>query len=254
MDPYLEDRGHWPDLHQRLIYHIGEALRPQLRPNYVARIGEHVEIAGFDRQFVPDLIVLKRPGEGTPRSAPGAMVADAPTTVSLLRSERLIPYLEIVHRGTQDVVTLVEVLSPSNKSGTGRTEYLAKQAEVLASGSHFVEIDLLSSGIPTVGARPVIPFDDRDSRYVVSISRAPNRRVLEVYAFGLRERLPRCAIPLRGDDPDVILDLPAVLARAYDSGDYDLVLDYSQPPPVALSDTDTAWVQALLKERGLVPE
>lgn len=42
MDPYLEDRSLWPDVHQRLIAYISEALQPQVRPKSVARIGERI--------------------------------------------------------------------------------------------------------------------------------------------------------------------------------------------------------------------
>ena len=40
MDTYLEDPSLWPDLHQRLITYIAEALQPQVHPKYIARIGE----------------------------------------------------------------------------------------------------------------------------------------------------------------------------------------------------------------------
>ncbi|HID51529.1 MAG TPA: DUF4058 family protein, partial [Anaerolineae bacterium] len=40
MDPYLEDRAIWPDVHATLITYIREVLQPQLRPKYIARIGE----------------------------------------------------------------------------------------------------------------------------------------------------------------------------------------------------------------------
>ncbi len=44
MDPYLEERSLWPDMHSSLISYIREALQPQLRPKYIARIGERVEL------------------------------------------------------------------------------------------------------------------------------------------------------------------------------------------------------------------
>jgi len=39
MDPYLEEPARWPDVHQRLITYIADALQPQVRPRYYARIG-----------------------------------------------------------------------------------------------------------------------------------------------------------------------------------------------------------------------
>ncbi len=54
MDPYLEDPSLWPDLHQRLITYIAEALQPQVRPKYIARIGERIELAELHRGYIPD--------------------------------------------------------------------------------------------------------------------------------------------------------------------------------------------------------
>ena len=71
------------------------------------------------------------------------------------------------------------------------------------------------------------------------MSRAHRRSRLEVYAFSLRDRLPRCRIPLRPADPDAVLDLPAVFTRCYDVGGYDLLIDYTQAPPVELSEAET---------------
>lgn len=62
-------------------------------------------------------------------------------------------------------------------------------------------------------------------------------------------RLPRCRIPLRPPDPDAVLDLPAVFTRCYDVGGYDLLIDYSKPPPVPLSDAKKEWVAKLLQHQ-----
>ena len=74
------------------------------------------------------------------------------------------------------------------------------------------------------------------------LCRAQRRRELEVYAFSLRQWLPRCRIPLRPPDPDAVLDLPAVFDRCYDVGGYDLLIDYSRPPAAPLRDEEAAWV------------
>ena len=74
---------------------------------------------------------------------------------------------------------------------------------------------------------------------------------MEVYAIPLRDRLPRCKIPLQPEDDDAVLDLPAILARCYEVGGYDLLLDYSKPPPVSLSKPEEEWMEALLLEKGL---
>jgi hypothetical protein len=114
----------------------------------------------------------------------------------------------------------------------------------------------LGYGKETVLARNVAITKPADWRYLISINRATRRGPgykpgLEIYAIPLRERLPRCRIPLRHPDPDAVLDLPAVFNRCYEVGGYDLILDYSRPPDVPLRDEEAAWLGKLLQEQGL---
>jgi hypothetical protein len=63
--------------------------------------------------------------------------------------------------------------------------------------------------------------------------------------------LPNCRIPLRPPDDDVVLNLTAVFHRCYDIGGYDLLIDYSQPPSVPLSEVELAWLDGYLQEKGM---
>ncbi len=63
MDPYLEERSLWPDVHQRLIAYISETLQPQVRPKYIARIGERIEVASIERGYIPDVLIVQPPRE-----------------------------------------------------------------------------------------------------------------------------------------------------------------------------------------------
>lgn len=53
MDPYLEERAVWPDVHTSLMTYIREALQPQIRPKYVARTGERIHLAGVSHSVIP---------------------------------------------------------------------------------------------------------------------------------------------------------------------------------------------------------
>src|SRR5881396_2152160 len=59
-----------------------------------------------------------------------------------------IPHVTIEIRDTahRQLVTAIEVLSPTNKRGDGRQEYLAKRRRILLSTAHLLEIDLLRQG------------------------------------------------------------------------------------------------------------
>jgi len=53
------------------------------------------------------------------------------------------------------------------------------------------------------------------------------------------------------EDKDVVLDIQWVFNRCYDLGRYGLDIDYTQPPPVPLTDEEKAWLEKLLQEKGL---
>jgi hypothetical protein len=248
MDPYLEAPGLWPDVHQRLITYIADAIQPQVRPQYRARIEERVYLVEPERNIYPDVTLLRRPMwmPGGRNGGAAVAVADEPLTFTLFPTEHREPFIEIIHHEGLEVVTVLELLSPANKTpGPGRTLYLQKQHEILNSHAHLVEIDLLSRGQHTVAlpesARPKLP----PYRYLVCINRAavPRWR-FEIYPFALADRLPRIRIPLKEADPDVTLDLPALFDHCYENGAYADFVDYTRPPEAPLSAEETAWMTA----------
>jgi hypothetical protein len=165
------------------------------------------------------------------------------------------PYIEIVDaKSGGRVVTVVEVVSPSNKSaGPRRRKYLQKQREVRRSQANLVETDLIRGGRPVTSARPeVIPPDGRSPYHVVA--RRPGRRgQLEYYPCGLRDRLPTFRLPLRADDDDLTIDLQQLVDLVYANGLYAGKLDYAQPLTPPLTPDDAAWAAARLSAGGLLP-
>src|SRR5208337_610478 len=96
------------------------------------------------------------------------------------------------------VVTVIEVLSPSNKTvGPGRDLYVKKQEELRAGGVSLVEIDLLRAGTRVL-SDPLdrIPEGHR-SAYAVCARRGWKPFEIEYYRLPLRDRLPAIPIPLR---------------------------------------------------------
>ena len=67
----------------------------------------------------------------------------------------------------------------------------------------------------------------------------------------LAEALPVVPVPLLEPDPDVPLELGAVVASTYDRGRFDREIDYRGPvPSPSLSSEELAWVETLLQEKG----
>jgi hypothetical protein len=223
---------------------------PQLRPKYVARIGERMQLATIDQSYVPDVMLVHEVREAA-RVYGETVVADEPKLYTMVDEAYRETYIEIVALDTGDIVTVIEALSPANKVGDGRDQYIQKQKDLMAAGVNLVEIDLLGYGKETTLARNIIITDPADWRYIVCTYRVKGRRGLEVYAVPLREKLPNCRIPLRPPDDDVVLNLTAVFHRCYDIGGYDLLIDYSQPPSVPLSEVELAWLDGYLQEKGM---
>jgi hypothetical protein len=255
MDPYLESPLYWQDFHERFLPYAAEVLQPQLPNRYRARIGERVILEAIERAIIPDLTVVQRPtlrNSGGPTPDSGVAVEmDAPTIFSAFPDDLREAYVEIIDRVGQRVITVIELLSPTNKTpGIGREQYLQKQREVLRSGTNLVEIDLLHGGAHTV-AVPCTSLVRYTPFYgLVSVWRAVQPLQCEVYFVRLQDRLPRLRIPLLLEDHDVALDLPAVFTRCYDAARYDLDLDYTQPPPVELAPADLAWLDDWLRTKG----
>jgi hypothetical protein len=262
MDPYLEDSIRWPDVHQRLITYIADALQPQVRPRYHARMGERVYILQPPRSLYPDVVLTQRAVREPALAdivtqAPGTTVAeeeelDVPIVLTLPPVEHREPFVEIVHAAGDEVVAVIEVLSPANKTpGESRRLYRHKQQEIVDSSVHLIEIDLLSQGLLTVAISEEGWASLPQHRYLASVKRAPEQYRFEVYPIPLQRRLPRLRVPLREPDPDVRLDLQAVLTQCYENGGYADLVDYRQQPPVPLSPEEAAWVDGLLRGKGL---
>ena len=247
MDPYLEAPAQWPGVHQRLITYAADALQSGLRPRYHVLIGERVYIAESLQSFYPDVTLIQYPTQRGPDDGMAVAEPDTPTAVGeYLEEAQRQPYIEIVHVSSAEVVTVIEVLSPSNKVGTGRAEYLRKQQQVLSSGTHLVEIDLLRTGEHTVAC----PQDRLRGPYhfLVCINRA--RHGWAVYGIPLQRRLPRIGIPLHSPDPAVILDIQGIFDRCYDNGGYEDFINYHHPPTPPLEGSDAEWAALWLQQKG----
>ena len=131
MDPYLEQ--HWGDVHHNLVTFAQGSLNELLPRDLRARVQERIllELPGEDRIYYPDVRILEheRPANlGTALTASGLAVAE-PLEVTFMEPETQ-GFLEIIETGSERrVVTVLEVVSPSNKyAGRGARSLSAKTA------------------------------------------------------------------------------------------------------------------------------
>ena len=262
MDPYLERPSKWPSRHGKLIFEISDHLVAQLPDDYEVLAEETVylhEPAAEER-------VLRARVDGgvalagrsrSPLEAPSA-VATTPANRTRLSTEVERSYdrhLEIRTGDDDRVVTVIELLSPANKE-RHRDEYLKKREDFIDAGVHFLQIDLLRGG-----GRRLLPSDVEHPPhdYDAMLVRAETvdcdgadvpAREADLWYWTVRDELPRLPVPLDGDDPDVVLDLRAVLDAAYDAGRWSRRA-YDHPPEPPLPDDDATWAAGLLKKPGV---
>lgn len=250
MDPWLESPILWPGVHQRLITYLADDLQPLLGRRYVAAVEERVYIAAADRTIIPD--VSLRPGiEGERGGSAANMQPDKAVVVELIEDEVTESFVKIIDLQTnEEVVTVIEVLSPSNKApGEGRDLYLAKQREVLASSANLVEVDLLRGGphVLAVSEAEVLRYGHYE--YLVATSRARDRNKRSFYySRTIRDRLPRVAIPLRAADDDVTLDLQPLVERIYETGHYRDRINYDLPCIPRLRAEEQEWAAERIRD------
>jgi hypothetical protein len=247
MDPYLEDPWLWPDFHLTFVVGLRAELNRRLPGGYVVLADRYVwvqepETEERKRLGKPDVFLT---GEGEAKGVPASTAIVAPVEIVLPSlTEKGSPYLKIVDRANRRLVTVLELLSPANKTpGKDRDAYLMKQCEYLATDVNLVEMDLLRKG----ERLPWVTASLAPSAYYVMVSRATERPRGHVWPFSVRDPLPNIAVPLR--DSDVSLELGVVMNQVYDTAGYARELDYTQPPNPPLDEPDAEWARHLLANR-----
>ena len=260
MNPFIEQT--WTDAHFRMIAGLLDELSAELPEELVASAEERVDVLapspGTPRTTRPDVAVVDITESWKHRLPPVWTSTEEAGPFSVTEPELMVveepPHRWVEIRvGSGELVTVIEILSPANKS-SNRDAYRAKRREYVAARVNVVEIDLLRGGRHIVDANQYeceSRYGHIGEHYLICASRGilPERR--EIYPCRLRERLPVIRIPLRATDPDVPLDIQALVDRCYTTGRYARKLDYTRRLLPPLSDGDTAWVKARLEEAGL---
>ncbi len=257
MDPYIEQSGFFRTFHGSLINAILEQLNTELPPGYAAQTEEHVVIKPFNRGINPDVFVSRRPRPVPDLPRAGGTATRTPTAphqIEPLGSSERELYIEIRSGADwNEIITVIEVLSPTNKRvGQMRNEYVSKQQEILRSDTHLIEIDLLRAGAHTVAAPIEAIRAENNWHYVISSSLSWRREVMDYWPVTIRESLPTLPVPLRTPYEEVLLDLQAAFDRIYDTGPYPRLTDYCvEPPDPPFVGPDVLWIDALLRKAGL---
>jgi hypothetical protein len=134
MDPYIEGVS-WTSAHHELASAIVHQLAPKLRPKYVVRPVER-----FVMEIPDDISVTKSsiyPEVGVYDASRSRTVREQILvwTIPLLEMMTVMPQevphvtVEIRDVAKRELVTAIEILSPTNKRGEGYDEYLSNSAK-----------------------------------------------------------------------------------------------------------------------------
>ena len=252
VDPFLERQPYWGDFTPGFIKLLARQLLAQLLPRYEVCVEEYLYVAHEEirlHRVRPDVTVTTQ-GARARSTTPGAALLDVASQDLEYPSyePHTQRHLKVIQPRTGKVVTVIEILSPTNKQpgDDGLDAYLEKRAEFLASRANLVEIDLLRGGerLPMAGALP-------QGDYYVYVGRAQRKPRGQVIAWPLRRPIPAIPIPLLPEDGDATVNLQEVFQAAYELGFYERRLPYHEALSPPLSEEDAAWARALLADRGL---
>jgi hypothetical protein len=219
MDPFLEDDKIWPAFHHQMVACLYQIVLPGLVDRYRARVCQR------------------------------AYQSEQPLFTSIIREQHAEEFIEIRQRADNRLVTLIDVVSPTNKTRPqGRGAYLETRKQARASNASVVEIDLVLQGEPMLDySRDGLPEWD----FAITVTRCSQPDRYEIYTTTLQKRLPRFKIPLAADDRDTVLDLQAAFSRCYDQGNFSASIDYTREPPPKLPEDDAHWLGEVLRLQKL---
>jgi len=248
MDPYLEQTGIWNQVHTSLIVAIQRFLARRLRPKYIVTIEQRTFVAVADQPMPvgkPDVLVVMPQSSLSVSPSPVPVLAEvreAYTVEVPLPEEVRQRYLEVRDQVTGEAVTVIELLSPTNKTNY-RRRYLAKRLDILGGETNLVEIDLLRGGkpMPMTGDAPA-------THYRILVSRAWTRPRAQAFLFNIQQPIPDTPIPLRRGEAEPRLPLNQLLHEIYDAAGYDLMVDYRRPPAGPLDEATAAWAAEVLAD------
>ena len=198
MDPWLEHPWLWPEVHTSLIAAIRDELSPRVAPRYYVAIEQRTYRLKHDELVLvglPDVTVMR--GHGEEGRVSESSATTAVVEVSVPGVEEVVErYLEVRDVKSRALVTVVELLSPSNKlHRKGREDYLAKRDEVFSTRTNFVEIDLLRAGrsMPVEGRHHA-------ADYRILVRRGREGSKARLFLFSLRDSIAAFGVPLLPGD------------------------------------------------------
>src|SRR5437762_9501404 len=119
MNPYLENDAVWQDFHQSFCSAMRDWLVPQIRPEYVAKMNEHLyihDIPADERSYLgrADVGVSRPPIDNGGSASLAILEAPCEVEVPEIHDIERSAFIEILTKYENSLVTVIELLSPTN--------------------------------------------------------------------------------------------------------------------------------------------
>lgn len=244
MDPFIESYK-WSSFHVNAITQIQRQLVQRLPDGYIIEVEEGVNandiILGNFSRYIPDASILESGYSNKIYPDSSQTQSATPPSVFVELDEVRQRTLTIRDVKSLELVTAIEVLSPSNKKGEGLLDYRYKRAEFIRNTVNFVEIDLLRGGEATYTHK-----EWPNSTYRIHAVNA-TERTISLWSVQLNEVLPSVSIPLLYTDRDIVLNLQEMFEEVYKYGSYPRTLRYDlsalKPKP---TDMEASIVESII--------
>lgn len=235
----------YPSFHSDHITHIKDFLNEQLPSNYIALTEPSLQIQArepFDDQFYkdsqpsPDVAIFQTSPSHDGPSMPQSY--SMPTMQIELQLEEEKRWMSVVvyelqtasHETLGTPVVRFELLSPANmRGGTYAEVYQQNRVKCLLADTPLVEIDYLHEYESPVKGIPHYPDDEEAKPYVITVSH-PQRKLTDVYFFGIHESIPTVSIPLR-ESERINFNFGLPYNHTWEKSRFWVYLDYSRDIP-----------------------
>ena len=253
MNPYLEHRHIWPGFHDGLAAQLQSDIGPRLPDRYRVALHQRVEVETplgrpTDLAFmIPDALVTdeltgqpSRPADTTSATAVAASPLEEYAIRVRMPREVKVTWLRIEAMPDQELVTIIEILSPTNKvPGRERNRYEREREVIVDSGANLVEIDLLRRWHPMPLETPPPACD-----YRILVCQGWQRPSALLYPFNVQQPIPPFALSLLPEDKPLRVDLGPIINAMHYTARYGQVARYDAPPPEPAFEVEVAeWVE-----------
>jgi hypothetical protein len=213
---FFQHKGGWSGFHTLYLGDLTRHISRQLPDGYRVELEQSLQIREFHpdtgerlRHPKPDVMIYRfgtAPRSDYPAAAPTAALVQPVASTLDVDTEgyytAAVIYQALPDEAFGRPITQLELLSPGNKVGEGRKQYVEKRFATLKAGICLVEIDYLHETSSPIKGVPVYPQPDSYA-YTLTISN-PRPSFEEgksiTYGFGVDEPIPALELPLLGRD------------------------------------------------------